>query len=178
MIVHEEELKALAGKDRLSIEDFHGRCLMDLVLETKPKTLIEIGTGSGYSTAWILLGLNSNKRGTLMTFDSTIRKPYAWKVAGIPDDRIRKFNNAFAYSVNHFPKKIDFVFHDAGHFFEHVKEDLELVFPMMSPRGIIAIHDIMYSYDMGEKVKKMFEDMGWKYEEKREGCGLGIARKS
>lgn len=177
MIFQEDQLKSLAGKDRLSIEEEYGRYLMDLVIEMKPKTLIEIGTGSGYSTAWLLMGVNANNRGTVYTFDSTIRKPYAWKTSSVPDDRLRKFNTAFSFSKDILPKKIDFVFHDAGHFFEHVKEDLDLVIPKMSANGVIAIHDIIYSYDMGEKVKKMFEDLGWHYIEKREGCGLGIARK-
>ncbi len=178
MIDVENELSLLAGKDRLSVEYEHGKNIHDLVIDTKPKSVVEIGTGTGFSTAWILLALNQNQRGTVFTFDSVLRKPYAWKVAGIPDDRVRRFNLRFDCAEKVLPKKIDFVFHDAGHFFEHVESDLKQVLPRLSAKAVICIHDIIYSFDMGEKVKKWFGEMdGWVYEEKKFGCGLGIARR-
>lgn len=164
-------------EDRLAIEPEYGIILKDLIIESKPKVIIEIGTGKGFSTSFLLQAVNKNKWGTIYTFDSVIRKPYVWKELGIDDSRLRKFNKEFSLSQKLLPKKIDFVFHDAGHYFEHVKGDLDFVLPRMSDHGIVAIHDIIYSYDMGEKVKKMFEEMGWIYQEYREGCGLGIARK-
>jgi predicted O-methyltransferase YrrM len=164
-------------EDRLAIEPEYGTILKDLVIESKPNVIVEIGTGKGFSTSFLLRGVNQNNRGTVYTFDSVIRKPYAWKEMGVNDSRLRKFNTEFSFSRNNLPKKIDFVFHDAGHFFEHVREDLYFVLPRISDKGIVCVHDIIYSYDMGEKVKKMFGDLGWNYQEKREGCGMGIARK-
>lgn len=160
------------------MEPMYAELLTQLVIDRLPINIVEIGTGQGYSTAHLLLGVNQNKEGTVYTFDPVQRKPYVWRESGISDERLRKFNSQFLESKKVIPNEIDFLLHDAGHFFEHVKEDIGMVLDRMTEDSIICVHDIMYSYDMGEKLKLWFESMPeWSYEEKKDGCGLGIARR-
>lgn len=163
--------------NNLGIEIELAGTLMDLVVEFKPKSIVEIGTGYGVSTSALLQGVNTNKKGMIYTFDSVVRRPYEWETMKIPAKRLRKFNCEFKDSERLLPGKIDFVFHDAGHFFEHIQEDLGLVWKRIRKGAIIAIHDVVYAHEMGEKVQKMFDGMGWDYKVLDFGCGLGLARK-
>ena len=173
-----DEMTEFVLDKKLCIEAEYGQVLMDLVEKSFPAVVVEVGTGQGYSTAWLLKGLLTNKHGQLMTFDSVDRSPYAWDAEGLPTHRLRKFNCEFKDADKLLPSEIDFVFHDAGHWIEHLKEDLALVLPRMDRGGIIAVHDIVYSNDMGEKLKIWFESMPeWSYREMRDGCGLGIAER-
>lgn len=163
---------------RLSIEPEYGAVIKDFISTRKPTTVVEIGTGQGYSTAWILKGMSKAKRGTVYTFDTVDRSPYAWEAEGIPAKRVRVFRGEFSTMGKVIPASVDFVFHDAGHWFEHVQADLGLVMPRMKVGGMILVHDIIYSFEMGEKLKAWFETKpGWNYREMKDGCGLGVAEK-
>jgi predicted O-methyltransferase YrrM len=163
---------------KLAIEPEFGIILRDLVMFRRPNTVVEIGTGQGYSTTWILRGLNENKNGEVITFDEVNRSPYAWDAEGIPTDRVRTFEGTFSDMEKLLPAHIEMVFHDAGHWFEHVEKDLGLVIPRMHKGGLVLVHDVIYSFDMGERLKKWFESKeDWTYREIKNGCGLGIAEK-
>lgn len=158
--------------DKLAIEPEYGRLLREMVIQAKPESVVEIGTGHGFSTSFLLEGVRENKKGTVYTYDSVDRE------TTLKNDRLKRFLCEFSNSKPFLPKEIDFVFHDAGHWFEHVGADLGLVFPMLTPNAVIAVHDIIHSFAMGEKLKQWFDSMeGWSYEEKKDGCGLGIARR-
>lgn len=172
------EMKDFVLNQKLSIEREYGSLLMDLIEKKRPKVVIEIGTGQGYSTSWILKGLNKNNFGKVFTFDSVNREPYVWEIEEIPSSRLRRFNCEFKNAGKLLPDKIDFVFHDAGHWIEHVMSDLDPLFSKITVGGMVLVHDIVYSNDMGEKLKDFFSSrLDWKYEEKRDGCGMGIAER-
>jgi predicted O-methyltransferase YrrM len=161
---------------KLCIEPEFGQLLMETVLISKPKVVVEIGTGQGYSTTWILKGLNANENGIVYTFDSVYRAPFAWDAEGIDRHRAKILPD---FRIEDCPDQIDMVFHDSSHFFEeHVQPDLALLIPRMKVGGIICVHDIIHSYEMGEKLKAWFESKPeWKYTENRFGCGMGVAEK-
>jgi len=158
----------------LSIELEMGRILKDLVAEWKPKICVEIGTGNGYSTSWILMGSNGSK---VYTVDNTDRSPYFWDKIGL-DKKPIVSRGTIQEVVKDLPNKIDFIFHDAGHKAHFVIPDLEILEPKMAKRCLITIHDTNYSRQMGDDMRNYFENKkGWKYAEIIRGCGLGMATK-
>lgn len=171
-----KRIEEIVTNDRLSIETAYGMFIYSLILEKGYKNIVEIGTGYGYSTAWILRALNENRKGTLYTFDSVKRSPTVYNEIKMSTKRMRKFICSFNDAEKLLPKKIDLVFHDAGHWFEHVSADLKMVIDRIPIGGAILIHDTVYSKDMGERIKEMFGAMrGWFYQEDKTGCGMGFA---
>lgn len=166
------------ANDKLAIELEYGRKLYDMVFDLRPGVIFEIGTGFGYSTSWMLMALNENKRGKIYTVDHEIREPAYWKEAQIPDKRlVRLFGSA--EKVSQIPGKIDFVFHDSSHRIEHIVPDLELIMPRISKGGQIVVHDTNYARTMGDELKEFFKKKtDWSYFEMEKGCGLGIAEKT
>lgn len=189
--IQEQALSNMAGKEpwrdgyhlglpdtNIAIELEYGRFLKELVISKRPKNIVEVGTGQGYSTAWMLLGVNHNKFGSIYTFDNTVRRPYVWDKADISAERLCLFNTEFKDALEFMPREIDLVFHDAAHRIEMIREDLELLLPRMRVGGMILVHDTNYCREMGDMLKVDFEARpAWRYEERKEACGLGIAEK-
>lgn len=184
-----KELEDMAGKkewrdgfhqgidgDNLCVELEIGRLLMDLVKVSKPKTIVEFGTASGYSTSWMYIG---NPKAVIYTVDEVKREPYVWNRIGIKDSKIITINKSCeSVDKKDLPKSIDFAFLDSNHRIEKVEKDLDLIMPLVSSKGIVTVHDTNYCRGMGDLLAKRFEaTVGWEYEEIRLSCGLGIARK-
>lgn len=160
--------------DNLAIEREFGEMLMDAVKESKAKTIVEVGTGTGYSTSWILIGAIGNK-GQVYTFDKEARPPFRWDQAGIPTDNLKVFNIDFSSVNGELPKKIDFVFHDSQHFFELIKADLDILIPRISDGGQIWIHDVRD--ELNDRLSEFFNEIGWSYKNHSVACGISQAVK-
>lgn len=168
----------ILGNTKLSIEVEYGKLLKDEVVKRKPNTILEVGTGHGYSTAWLLLGVNENNQGRVHTFDTEERIPLAWELANVNTERLNQYVKAFPLNDMNSIPMIDFAFHDAGHRYEFVKKDIDAILPKLDKRAVIFIHDVYYDGVMGEMVKRLFESFpGWNYSERKESCGMGIAEK-
>lgn len=155
-------------EERLSIDSVGGEVLKDIVTRIKPKVCVEIGTGFGRSTCWILEGLGKN--GKVITFDEVERNPKLYE----DDKRVEFINDKFDWGKG----KVDFVFHDAGHWFEHVTGDLGKILKNVRKGGVVCVHDIIHSYEMGEKLKEWFDKKPeWKYSEDRRSYGMGVAER-
>lgn len=62
----------------------------------------------------------------------------------------------------------DFIFLDASHFYEDVKDDLNAWFPKLKKGGIFAGHDYLEDCGVGPAVREFFTDR--KIEVTRDGC--------
>jgi len=158
--------------DTIAIESEFGVLLMDEIEEFKPSEIVEIGTGRGYSTAWILLGMGLAGKGNLTTFDEQLRNLHVNQIP-IPG-HFTMYITDFKKAKDLLPKTIDFVFHDAAHTPDLIIKDLEIILPRMSLKGRIWIHD---AYDeISIPLKVYFESKGWKYKWLKESSHLGFAR--
>ena len=120
----------------------HVITLFSIALACRGKTFIELGVRNGTTTLPILLGAFFNK-GQLFSVDvqdTEFQCPEElrpnWKF--VKGDAI-EFLSAWDSS-----KKIDFVYIDDWHAYEHVKKELEYLDMYVSPSSIILIHDLMY----------------------------------
>src|SRR6185295_12896988 len=112
-----DSLKSMAGviekgfhfiDDSLAIEMEFGQLLMDEIVKSRPKQIVEIGTGHGYSTSWIMLGTILNGFGKITTWDHEKREPKVYTKLGLSPTR--EHNKGF--EIKDLKHRIDFLFHD------------------------------------------------------------------
>lgn len=159
-----------------------GQALMGAVLNEKAVRVVEIGTGRGYSTCWLLIGALKNiAKGIptkVWTLDVNVIENPLWLELGIPVEPLIYLQNE-TIETAFLPKRINLLFHDASHNPEEVLKDLAALIPMIDLGGFLAIHDVAYSRQMGDKVAELFDSMPdqFTYQEISAGCGLGIAKR-
>lgn len=162
--------------DTLAIEVEYGRELFRMVSERKPNLIVEIGTANGYSTTWMVVAANQNRRGRIFTVDAVERKPYVWQTLDIPSLKITRVLGESQNVLDQIPAGIDFLFHDSSHRIEHVTADIEALEPKFAEHCRIVVHDTNYCRGMGDALREYFEQKpGWRYSEMMNSCGLGIA---
>ena len=130
----------------------------------EPKIIFEFGTFEGGTTSH--LAINSSDKSKIITLDlgsDDTKKIWDTTLDVYPSEVGFRFKNApfekkitqllgdsqiFDFSIYH--KKVDLVFVDACHHYEHVKKDSENAFKMLRRGGIILWHDYA-SYASGVK---------------------------
>lgn len=161
-----------------SVEQMYGLMLYGAMRTHRPQVVVELGTGRGYSTAWIMLGLAENESGELYTCDLNPSDNPVWNQVGLTPHSLTYFSNDPVSSLtDKLPAEIDFIFHDAGHSWDEVAHDLMWLLPRLRVGGALVIHDIRHSPQMGEKLVEWFDSRPdeFKYETVEEASGVGIA---
>ena len=161
--------------DTLAIEKEFGEMLLEAVEKSKPRKIVELGTGYGYSTCWLLLGTAINGHGDVITFDKTDRTPKIYSQFNMLQElpvRLQEYHGDFR-ELDIF-KEVDFLFHDSEHQIEKITADLDYWIERMTPKAQIWIHDANGS--VGEGIKKYFDNKKeWCYKQIDKSWGMGIA---
>lgn len=162
-----------------AIELEFGQMLLGAVLDRKPETIVELGTGPGYATAWMLAALERNGKGHLWSLDPAMPQPPVWEQVGCPVERLTYLNELTHEALDKLPPEIDILFHDASHNFDEVHSDIESLGPRIPVGGLILVHDVNYSRSMGDQLINYFDARPdeWSYQEISSGCGMGIAKR-
>lgn len=131
---------------------FQGRVLSMLSKIIRPKSILEIGTYTGYATLCLAEGLVAN--GTLDTIDVNeelvdFQKKY-FDASPYKNQIIQHLGNALDI-IPTLPKKFDLVFIDADK--ENYIHYFNLVVPMMHSGGIILSDNVLWSGKVVEEVK-------------------------
>jgi predicted O-methyltransferase YrrM len=115
--------------------------LYALVRAIKPTTIVETGTYLGAGTVWLARAVKDNKKGFVHSCDCD---PGAVQSAKLLLDRENLLHHVNVERIDslsfirQFPE-IDFAFLDSS--MEGRVKEAELVLPVLSPRGFIAVHD-------------------------------------
>ncbi|WP_410586266.1 O-methyltransferase [Amycolatopsis sp. lyj-23] len=136
-----EETASLPTATRVSAEE--GRLLEQLVELTRARTVVEVGTSTGYRTLCIARSLP--RHGLLITCDTTARWPALgrphWRRAGVADRIDLRIAPAAAVLdalfAEYGPGTFDLVFLAAGHPGSAALYDAALT--LLSPDGILVI---------------------------------------
>jgi predicted O-methyltransferase YrrM len=178
-----EELKKMDGNDGLAVSAEEGNILMELVKRINPKSVCEVGTGNGYSTAWMLHGLNSE--GTIYTVDKEKRFHIFEE-----NERIKFMEGTLDNHIDEIPEDLDIVFLDSEHMIHRVSQDIEIVLPNIKKGSVVVIHDVKYRPTLGNCLMDYFNGISsdslsdngcspskfkWKYSIEDTLYGLGIA---
>lgn len=140
-----------------SCDDLLGNFIRMLVATKKNSNILELGTGVGYSAAWILDGMDQESTLTSVEFDENYSK-FAQVVLG-NDPRVTFIaEDGGEYIERHKHEKFDLIFADTwpGKFYL-VDETLNMV----KPGGIYMIDDLNpqpnWPEDHQEKVNQLIE---------------------
>ena len=124
--------------------------LFEIVLETRPEFVLEIGTQLGQSTKSMLLAMGKNRFGKLISVDQKRRsdildveypdlKEYCQFIKGSSHDPV-----TLQVVRNSLPegKLFDIALIDGDHTYEGVKADYEDYYPLVKDGGLLILHDI------------------------------------
>ena len=157
--------------------------LYEMILESKPEFVLEIGTGQCQSARAITSALSENKKGKLISVDVGDRRsrmpvellPYFIQI--ISDSHLE----IALEKVKEVSPIYDFLFIDGDHTYEGVKKDFEMYVPLVKEEGIILMHDTV---NHNEGVKDFWDEIkypkvNFKYGNAANGVvpGLGIIEK-
>ena len=146
---NEAEKRALAALDEMTEGKWHlnvttreGRVLRQLAEATGAKTIVEIGTSSGYSTIWLGLAARANG-GRVFTHEIDPEKVKLAtaniKKAGL-EDVITIIEGDAHETIKQLKGPIDVVFFDAEK--KGYLDYLEQLLPKIRPGGLILGHDM------------------------------------
>ena len=136
--------------------------LYEFILERRPKKMIEVGVCTGQSTKTILMAMGINKFGKLISVDIKNRsdildadysdlKEYWHLIKGnsTTPETIQAVKDCFDDG-----ELADMLFIDGNHKMPFVWEDFENYEKLVSPGGIIMMHDVT---NANEQVNQAFE---------------------
>ena len=135
-----EEMRR-AGRLYASVPRTDGRALRVLAEAVGAKTVVEIGTSTGYSGLWFCLALR-NTGGKLLTFEldkeraATARRHF--RLAGV-EDLVTLTEGDAHQNVKQVKGPVDIVFIDADK--EGYVDYLNTMLPLVRPGGLILAHN-------------------------------------
>ena len=155
------------------------RGMYSLVRKLKPEILVETGVCNGISTAFILLAMNKNKKGKLVSIDypqiagTNYEIGAFWEGKGgamipeghqpgwvIPQHLRDRWTLIVGKSQDKLPpllselKEIDFFLHDSDHSYECMMFEYETVFGALKNKGILVSDDIVWNNSFDDFCKK------------------------
>lgn len=123
--------------------DRHLLTLFSIALSSHARNILELGVRRGDTTLPLLMAAKFNSG----VVDSVDISDTEFKC---PEDLEKYWNFhksdaiAFLSACVKQGRKFDFIYLDDWHEYSHVKKELELIDQLVSPKGIILIHDLMY----------------------------------
>ncbi len=170
--------------------------LLKLLIEFKPRTILEIGTCYGGSL--FLFTRVASEDAQIISLDlpsGELGGYYEWRIPfyksfAMPNQRIHliKADSHDVKTLNKIKELlgnnlIDFLFIDADHTYAGVKKDFEMYSPLVREGGIIALHDINgYKPDIDYAVKSFWEEIKVNYDcfeiiSRENDFGIGVIKK-
>jgi len=145
------------GRPKPMMDDLEAEMVYLLIREFKPGVLVEVGSGIGYSTAWIIHAINDNRKGTLYTFDltdiATLTIPLDLK-----KDCWHFFCGNAKENLGELPEEINFLLIDAEHTKAFAEWYIKELFPRLASGAVVCVHDVFRKATPSEEG---LEVLGW-----------------
>ena len=138
---------------RSSIPHIYGAFLFLLISRIKFARVLELGTGLGISTLYLLQAIRKTKGCFIDTIESwpLVIKEHNRVFAPFNRDKYQVINGQIERVLPNLMYKIpkyDFVFDDANHQYEPVKRDIKMIMESLPENGLVALDDINWSSQM------------------------------
>lgn len=143
--VREKQRRLLAPPTSMKaqLDDIEAEITYLLLRESRPGTVVEIGTFHGWSTTWILQALRDNGTGHLYSYDITDNV-----VRGVPaqlaDGRWTFTQGDARENLEKIPDTADFLFVDAAHSARFARWYLQHLFPRLTTGIPVCVHDVFH----------------------------------
>lgn len=138
--------KAFNIHNRKSDISDHLGSIFFFTLEAKPKLIVELGTRGGESTRSLLAAAFLSEA-VLLSIDivdcECINLPFSnnWNFVKVDDIEFGNLHFADWCRHRHIDPKIDVIFIDTSHEYEHTKKEIETWFRYLSEEGVMIFHD-------------------------------------
>ncbi len=139
-------INAIGGISPRSHISDHLSTLFFFAMDSRPKLMVELGTRSGDSTR-TLLAAASITQSVLLSVDRKncggLDLPFNQHWHFVQSDDVEFGKTGFVKWCTHheMTPRIDLLFIDTSHWYEHTKKEIEIWSPFLSPDGIIVLHD-------------------------------------
>lgn len=137
--------------------------LLDIYRALEPKSVLEIGTWDGGSLYhWLQTAPAGAKVGSIdMMGRLSLEQLQKWSAPGV--EPLQHTGNSHDREAVAFAREelapIDFLFLDGDHSYEGCQQDLQDYLPLMSPNGVVALHDVKMEYLGKSKKMRRFWDV-------------------
>jgi predicted O-methyltransferase YrrM len=159
-----------AVKNGTGDSDKHLLTLYSIAMQMSAKSVLELGVRDGTTTLPFLCAMAENN-GCLYSVDIAqtcfvcpIDLREQWRF--YKSDALEWLDQARNEKPHYgeiLPNKFDLVYVDDWHSYDHVRAELELIEPMITPSSIIILHDLMYSNAQPDYRSNVYtQDQEWK----------------
>jgi len=140
------------------------RFLSAICLYTNPDVVIETGIANGFSSAYILLALDSLKKGKLISIDGIFRPWESKEKIGEAIPTELKNRHEIILEKNTLKKldevlrktgKIDIFIHDSLHTYSHMMKEYCLAWPYIKEGGFLISDDVIANGAFQDFAKKI-----------------------
>lgn len=139
-----------------------------LAYYTSPNTILELGTNTGISSAYLSILLDNNPNFNITTLDAS---PYRQRVAkGIHENlginNIDYVTGLFSDTLKHVleeNKAYDFVFIDGHHQYQPTLDYFDTIYPYCNKNAVIVFDDISWSSGMKKAWNELKQDTRFLY---------------
>lgn len=152
----------------------------------KSKVILELGVRTGISTAALLAGIESQVGGGhLWSVDIDMpHVPQRW--FGNPLWTFTLGNDLASEIASAQPDKVDMLFIDTSHFYEHTLAELHLYVPRVNSGGVVCCHDTELenvpgrhpngyeSFSVSRALETFCHETGLHWENRTGSYGLGV----
>ncbi|MFL1376392.1 class I SAM-dependent methyltransferase [Nocardiopsis protaetiae] len=131
------------GKLTPQLDDLEAEITYLLLRETRPETVMELGTFHGWSTTWILSALRDNGTGSLHSFD-IVDNVLSNVPAALSEGRWHFHRGDVRKNLGEVPEGIGYLFVDAAHNARFARWYLAELFPRVAPGTPVSVHDVFH----------------------------------
>lgn len=131
------------GRMTPQLDDLEAEITYLLLRETRPETVMELGTFHGWSTTWILSALRDNGTGTLHSFD-IVDNVLSNVPASLSEGRWHFHRGDVRRNLDEVPEGIGYLFVDAAHNARFARWYLAELFPRVAPGTPVSVHDVFH----------------------------------
>ncbi|MFL1431006.1 MULTISPECIES: class I SAM-dependent methyltransferase [unclassified Nocardiopsis] len=131
------------GKLTPQLDDLEAEITYLLLRETRPETVMELGTFHGWSTTWILSALRDNGTGSLHSFD-IVDNVLSNVPAALSEGRWHFHRGDVRKNLGEVPEDIGYLFVDAAHNARFARWYLAELFPRVAPGTPVSVHDVFH----------------------------------
>lgn len=122
-----------------------------------PSIVVETGVAHGVSSAYILAALQAARHGKLISIELSHQTEIGRL---IPPELKSDWTLVTGDSLEKLPevcqenKNIDMFIHDSYHVYQHMRQEYDIVWPYITPGGILCSHDILTNNCFSRFIRK------------------------